>query len=79
MAQMIKAKVGEYTKDGQTKGIYRTVGELRQGDKGSFILLDAHFNPAGVMREQGRDRVILSVFEEEYGNKGGNTKDDLPF
>lgn len=77
MAQLIKAKVGEYTKNGQTKGIYRTVGELRHGDKGPFILMDAHFNPAGVMRENGRDRVILSVFESD--EIGGNTKDDLPF
>lgn len=77
MAQLIKAKVGEYTKNGQTKGIYRTVGELRHGDKGPFILMDAHFNPAGVMRENGRDRVILSVFESD--ESGGNTRDDLPF
>lgn len=86
MNKIIKAKVGSYTADGKEKGIYRTVGSLRDG----YILLDAHFNPAAIEREPGRDRIILSVFdEEERGSQDANTqtsrtqparqKDDLPF
>jgi|DEB0MinimDraft_6_1074348.scaffolds.fasta_scaffold00712_19 hypothetical protein len=86
MNKIIKAKVGSYNLDGKEKGIYRTVGSLRDG----YILLDAHFNPAAIEREPGRDRIILSVFdEEERGSQDANTQtsrpqparqqDDLPF
>ncbi len=60
----LAVKVGEYTtKDGQTKGRYLNVGCIMEGDKGSFILLNKTFNPAGI--QDGKESVIISMFEEK--------------
>jgi len=59
----IVATVGEYL-DGQnqTKKKYLNVGAVLKGDNGSYILLNKTFNPAG-LAEQGKDSIILSLFE----------------
>ena len=71
----LAVKTGEYTtKDGQTKGRYLNVGCIMEGDKGSFILLDKTFNPAGIQSENGS--ALISIFdlkEKETAN------DEFPF
>lgn len=60
----IAVKTGTYTKDGQEKGRFENVGSLMKSDDGSFfILLKRTFNPAGITVEDGRDQIILSVFD----------------
>jgi hypothetical protein len=57
-------KVGEYTDNqGQTKGRFKNVGVMMEGDKGPYILLDRTFNPAGVGGNDGRESIILSLYE----------------
>jgi hypothetical protein len=57
-------KVGEYTdRDGQTKGRFKNVGVMMDGDKGPYILLDRTFNPAGVGGNDGRESIIVSLYE----------------
>jgi hypothetical protein len=87
----IVAVVGTYTKDGQEKKIYRTVGKLMQGDKGPYIRLDACFNPAGVPRKDGSDSIVLGIYEQKDGNTdekatapstpkaAAGMDDDIPF
>lgn len=68
------AKVGEYEKDGQTKGEYLKVGVLMNGDNGEYLLLEPHVNLSGVLTKQNalavnkgqqpRTSVMISVFDD---------------
>lgn len=59
----IAVKVGEYEKDGETKGRYENVGCVMKGEKGSFIIMNRTFNPAGVPNPEDRSTVLLSLFD----------------
>ena len=87
-------KVGEYTDgQGQTKGRFRNVCVMMDGDKGPYLLLDRTFNPAGVGGNEGRESIIVSLYEPKDGvgqqqapaAKSGGYKasdldgDDVPF
>jgi hypothetical protein len=87
-------KVGEYTDgQGQTKGRFKNVGVMMDGDKGPYLLLDRTFNPAGVGGNDGRESIIVSLYEPKdgggqqqgYAAKSGGYKasdldgDDVPF
>ena len=87
-------KVGEYTDgQGQTKGRFKNVGVMMDGDKGPYLLLDRTFNPAGVGGNEGRESIIVSLYEPKDGvgqqqapaAKSGGYKasdldgDDVPF
>jgi hypothetical protein len=64
-------KVGEYTDgQGQTKGRFKNVGVMMDGDKGPYILLDRTFNPAGVGGNEGRESIIVSLYEPKDGAGG---------
>ena len=57
-------KVGEYTDgQGQTKGRFKNVGVMMEGQNGPYILLDRTFNPAGVSGNDGRESIIVSLYE----------------
>ena len=62
----LAVKTGTYTgKDGVTKNRYANVGTLMEDDDtgAKFLLIDPCFNFAGVSREQGKDRVMVSLFD----------------
>ena len=76
MAKKLSAKIGEYSKDGQTKGRYVNIGVVMQSnDGGEYMLLDPTVSLAGVMQQQNtlaqqkgeqiRDRIMVSIFEEQ--------------
>ena len=71
----IAAKVGEYEKDGETKGKYVNVGAILKGDNGSFIIMNRTFNPAGVPNPDDRDTVLLSLFEPKKKESSGEDFD----
>lgn len=57
-------KVGEYTdQSGATKGRFKNVGVVMDGQNGPYILLDRTFNPAGVGGNEGRESIIISMYE----------------
>lgn len=66
----IAVKTGSYQDraTGQTKNRYQNIGSVMQGDNGQFILLDPMINLAAVPREEGKDRVICSLFEPRDPN-----------
>jgi len=79
----LAVKIGEYEKDGQTKGRYQNIGVIMQNDNGEFLLLDPTVSLAGCLTAQnmmnhkaGRktgDRLMVSVFEE---NNQGQQRND---
>ena len=57
-------KTGEYTdRDGNTKSRFKNVGVVMDGQNGPYILLDRTFNPAGVPGQDGRESIIVSMYE----------------
>lgn len=68
MARKVKnavVKIGEYQdrNTGQTKGRYLTIGTVMANDDGSeFLLLDRHFNPAGLPDPGGRGTVLVNLW-----------------
>ena len=74
----LAVKTGSYTdRDGNTKGRYKNVGSLMESDDGSkFILLDTTFNPAGVPNPDGRDNVLISIFEMKDSDGGQRQQPD---
>jgi len=58
-------KVGEYTKDGQTKSRTKNIGVIMENDKGMFMLLDKTFNPAGVPSTGDKERIVVSMYEDK--------------
>lgn len=76
MAKKLSVKIGEYQKDGQTKGRYVNIGVIMQSsDGGEYVLLDPTVSLAGIMQQQNtlamqkneqlRDRIMVGVFEED--------------
>ena len=71
----LTAKVGEYQKDGATKGRYANIGVMMpSNDGGEFMLLDPTVSLGGIFAlqqaynaSQGKapsDRIMVSVWEE---------------
>lgn len=49
---------------GNDKAVWKTVGSvLETKNGGKVILLDRTFNPAGCPADEGRDTVMISMFE----------------
>jgi len=61
----IVVKVREYQdSQGNKKAQWANVGTMMRGDDGNeFILLDRHFNPAGIANPENRGNVLLSMFD----------------
>lgn len=68
-------KVGEYEKDGQTKGQYARLGVIMSNENGEYALLDPSVDLAGCLMKQrilaggkpkGKgDMVFCSIFEDQ--------------
>lgn len=55
---------GSYTSQGETKNRYANVGAVMQSDDGNkFIMLNRHFNPAGVPFREGAESILVSMFK----------------
>ena len=75
MTKRLMAKVGEYEKDGQTKGRYVELGVILSNQNGEYAVLDPAVNLAGVLMQQrilaqktnGRsgDRVMCGIFDND--------------
>lgn len=78
MAKKVKelaVKVGTYEKNGEKKNRYLNVGIVMENtDGGKFILLERTFSPAGVPNPEGKDTVLISMFDVK---KDGETHKGL--
>lgn len=73
----ITVKTGTYEKNGETKGKYKTVGQvMEKDDQSRFILIDPLFNFAGVKREEGRDMIICSLMEPKDNNQNQSSSSE---
>ena len=82
-------KVGEYQKDGETKGEYVRVGVLLEGENGEYLLLDPTVNLAGCLTKQNMmnhkngkkvgDMVMCSVFTDQPKQQSSSASADDGF
>lgn len=80
MAKRLVAKVGEYQKDGQTKGEYVKIGVILENQNGEYMLIDPSVSLSGVLVKQNamaansgqpmRDNVMASIFTDQ-NQQGG--------
>ena len=69
----LAVKIGEYEKDGGTKGRYKNIGAVFEGNdgKGAYMLLDStciSMQLFALVNNDRRDSVIVSMFD---GSKEG--------
>ena len=63
---------GKYMKDGQEKTRWVNIGIIGVSQNGKeYMMLDPTINLAGFKREDGRDMVMVSIFEDNRNNQGG--------
>ena len=83
----LAVKVGEYTKNGETKGRYENVGHILNNGENKLLMIKRTFNPAGVPNPDDKDSIILSVFpvreqetpKPEAAKPSEPFADDIPF
>lgn len=73
-------KVGEYIDaQGQTKGRFKNVGVMMEGQNGPYILLERTFNPAGVGGNENKESIIISLYEpKQDGAQQGQQRSAAP-
>lgn len=65
-------KTGSYTNNqGKQKNRYENIGSMMQSDDGPFIIMKRTFNPAGVVNPENKDSLIVSFFEPNNNQQGG--------
>ena len=87
----LAVKIGTYEKGGETKNRYINIGcILEKDDGGKFMLLERTFNPAGVPNPEGKETLLVSMFDVNgEKNQAGNSQpqkqasnamdDEIPF
>lgn len=77
----LSVKVGEYEKDGNMKGRYKTIGRIMADDKGGeFVLLDAtviSMQLFALANPKRQDSIIISIFRDEKNDAGDG--EGVPF
>jgi len=64
MSKKLAVANGSYMKDGQEKTRWVNVGVILEKNGKEFALIDPTINFAAFPREQGKDMVMVGVFEE---------------
>ena len=71
----IRVSVGKYTKNGQEKSHYVTIGSVWKTDKNYiFGTLAAYFNPAAIERKEGSDSIFFSLVEPKDNNNNNSSR-----
>jgi hypothetical protein len=66
---------GSYQKDGQEKTRWVNVGVIGVSQNGKeYMLIDPTINFAAFPREEGKDMVMVGIFEEQNNQSGGNNQ-----
>ena len=62
----LSVKTGSYTdREGNTKHKYENIGAVFDGERGPYMVLKRHFNPAGIApAREGSDSIGVYMFEQ---------------
>jgi len=80
----VTIRIGEYTnKQGETKGKYLEIGEVRMGEKGPYFVWKAHTIPMEIQYLANKERkpdILCSMWPiEERAAGGGRGGANEPF
>lgn len=64
MSRKLAVANGNYTKDGQEKTRWVNVGVIMEKNGKEFALIDPTINFAAFPREQGKDMVMVGIFDD---------------
>ena len=88
MTKRLVAKVGQYEKNGETKGEYTRLGVILSNDNGEYALIDPTVSLAGVLMKQRayahsqgkpmRDMVAVSIFTDEGRQQSDSQNSQSP-
>ena len=67
----LSVKTGSYTdREGNTKHKYENIGAVFDGERGPYMVLKRHFNPAGIApAREGSDSIGVYMFEQREENQ----------
>jgi hypothetical protein len=73
-----------YEKNGESKKAYLNIGAVMEKDGKQYMMLNRHFNPAGVPHRDGSDTIMVSMFEPRDDSQKPSKQtqqfdDDTPF
>lgn len=72
-------KTGEYQSNGETKARWQNVGAVVKTEKGSVLLLERWFNPAGII-DTGSDNVLIRMMPADRERQPASQAfEDAPF
>ena len=67
------------TQTGEQKTSWLNVGAVIQGkDSRPYMMLKAHFNPAGIQRKEGSESIVISMFKPKAKDAQPDRYDSLP-
>jgi hypothetical protein len=73
-------KTGEYEQNGETKARWQNVGAVIKTEKGSVLLLERWFNPAGIVDAKGGENVLVRMMPADRERAPAPSAfDDAPF
>lgn len=73
----LACKTGTYEKNGETKNRYKNVGLILENDEGKkMVMIDPTFNFAAIKREDGKDMVMVSMFEPKDKQQSNTSEEE---
>lgn len=90
MSKDLVVKVGQWTKNGETKNKWQKIGVLMESDNGQYLMLDPFIDLSGILLLQNqmsgdqRENVMVSIFDREtrqgstMGSGAGDTNVSRP-
>ena len=62
-------------KTGNEKNVWENIGAIIAGENNPYLMLKAHFNPAGIQRKEGSESIVVSLFKPK--SKQENSSNDF--
>lgn len=73
-------KTGEYQQNGETKARWQNVGAVVKTEKGSVLLLERWFNPAGITGDGNSENILVRMMPADRDRQApAAVGSDVPF
>ena len=64
---------------GNDKAVWENIGSILKNEDGrTFMMLKAHFNPAGIQRKDGSESILVSMFPPKNRQQDNDPPDFNP-
>ena len=60
--------------NGNEKAVWENIGSILKNEEGKvFMMLKAHFNPAGIQRKEGSESILVNMFQPKAKNNNDSS------